>query len=462
MHTRFSKYFMLAMVLASVSILGFGCKGMSSSDQAAVQPVTLEYWTVYDDVNVLQTEINAFHVSHPFVTVHLRQIAAADIYDRLVEALAEDKGPDIISVSNKELGKYLSKLAPMPSAVRDTTLITTKNQFGNDTQTVNSVNRSLITPMQLGQEYVQAVKGDAVHNGKVYGLPLSLDTMGVYYNKDLLDRAGIPLPPQTWDEFEKDVEKLVKIDKNGKILQAGTALGTGANIPGSDDILYLLFAQSRAPFVDSSGKAVFNLNTSNKQPPAVAILNFYTDFANQSRTSYSWNDAMPNALDSFVNGSLAFFFGYSYHYPIIKARAPQLNFELLPMLQISKDNPVNVASYSLQTVLLKSKHQNDAWNLVDFLTHSSATKDYLDKTNRPTALRFYVAGQQNKPELAPFVSQALVATSWYKGDNFAAAQKALQDMVRNWIISPPNNVRQEEWQSTILNQTAEKINQTIQ
>jgi ABC-type glycerol-3-phosphate transport system substrate-binding protein len=308
---------------------------------------------------------------------------------------------------------------------------------------------------------VQAVKGDAMRNGKIYGLPLSLDVMGIYYNKDLLDRAGIPLPPKTWEEFQKDVEKLVKIDKNtNKIIQAGAALGTGANIPGSDDILYVLFQQSKVPFVNSSGQAVFNQGgDSHSESPAAPILNFYTDFANPTRSSYTWNDSMPNALDSFVNGSLAFFIGYSYDYPIIKARAPQLNFEVMPMLQISDENPVNVASYSLQTVLLKSKHPNEAWNVVDTLTHSTAVKGYLDRTNRPTALRYYIGDQQTKPELAPFLSQALVANNWYRGNNYPAAQKAVQDIFGEWL-TPSTAVSPEEWMSTILNRAVQKINQT--
>lgn len=463
-HRRLPNLLKLLTLLTLLTVSGFGCQGVSQQQQAAVKPVTLEYWTVYDDVAALQSEIAKFQQLHPYLTVNVRQLGAGEIYTRLVEALAEDKGPDIISVNNRNLGQYLSKLAPMPVSVIDTTQVTQKNQIGNDTVVINSVNHPLVTLTQVEREYVQAVKGDVVRGGRIYGLPLSLDTMGIFYNKDLLDRAGIPEAPKTWEDFQADVKKLVKFDKTAnKIIQAGAALGTGSNVPGSDDILYILFQQSKTPFVDSTGQAVFNMvpqTTGRQQSPAVSIMNFYTDFANPTRDTYTWNDSMPNALDSFVNGSLAFFFGYSFHYPIIVGRAPQLNFDVLPMLQLSADNPVNVANYSIEAVTLKSRHQNEAWNLIDYLAHSAATKDYLDKTNRPTALRFYISAQQKNIALAPFLSQLLVATNWYTGANYPAAQKAVQDMFGQWLLpAPSNNV--DNWYSTILNQGAAKVNQTL-
>ena len=65
-------------------------------------------------------------------------------------------------------------------------------------------------------------------DGQIYGLPLSLDTMAIYYNKDLLDRSSVPEPPKTWEEFAVAVKKITKYDKQtNKITQSGAALGAG-------------------------------------------------------------------------------------------------------------------------------------------------------------------------------------------------------------------------------------------
>lgn len=435
---------------------GFGCKGLSSQQQQATKPVTLEYWTVFDDVDALQKEIASYRGLRSYINVNIRQLRADELYSRLIEALAEDHGPDIISIHNRDLGKFLSKLSPMPTSVQDTTLIVEQGKFSKST-TVNIQTIPTVTPAQVDSEYIKVVGDDLIRDGKIYGLPLSVDMMAVYYNKDLLDRSGVAQAPANWEDFQQAVKKITKYDKKtGKIIQSGAAFGTGENVPGSDDLLYVLYQQSNLSFVGSSGQAVFN-----QANAAVEIMNFYTDYANPGRDTYTWSADQGEALDAFINGKVAFFFGYSYHYPIIKARAPQLDFRLLPMFQLNPDKPVNVASYYAQTVTAKSKHQNEAWGLINFLTHSKATKDYLDKTNRPTALRAYIADQKTKPELEPFVDQILITKNWYRGRDYAAAQKAVNDMVTQWLQPITDTGRIEEIQENILNQGAAKVNQTL-
>ena len=443
----------LAVVLLTA---GFGCKGLSATQQAAMAPVTLEYWTVFDDVDALQAEINNFRGLRPYIGVNVRQLRADEFYQRLVEALAEDHGPDIISIQNRDLGKFFSKIVAMPATVQDTTVVVTKGQFSTDT-TVTPQTLPTVTLAQMDSDFIKVIGDDVIRDKKIYGLPLSVDMLGVYYNKDLLDRAGIAQPPTNWDEFQQDVKKITKYDRaTSKIIQSGAALGTGTNIIGSDDLLYVLFQQSSLDFTASNGYAVFNQAGTS----GAGVMNFYTDFANPTRDTYTWSDDLGTSLDAFVTGKTAFFFGYSYHYPIIKARAPQLNFRLLPLFQLSADKPVNVANYWIQTVTAKSKHQNEAWNLINFLTHSKATKDYLDRTNRPTALRSYIADQKAKPELQPFVDQILIAKNWYRGRDYATAQKAIQDMLIRWI-QPTSSTSAGDTQSGILNQGADKINQTL-
>ncbi len=452
-------FFFLALAMA-LPLAGLGCKGLSAQQQAAIAPVTLEYWTVFDDVDALQAQIDKYKADRPYLTINLKQLRLDELYPRLLEALAEDRGPDIISVRNRFMNFYKPKLATMPDSVSDTTVLVEKTNFNTKT-TVTTVKQNLPSLTQVDKEYVQSVGKDVVIEGKIYGLPLSLDNLALYYNKDLLDRAGIAEPPKNWDDFQKDVKKLAKFDKNfTKILQSGAAIGTGNNIPGFDDLLYILFKQSNISFVNKNGQAVFNNPGNNEANPAMSVMNFYTDFANSERDTYTWNEDMDNAVDKFVNGSLAFFFGYSYHLPVIKSRAPQLNFSILPMLQLNPEQPVNVANYWVQSVVDKSKHKNESWGLVNYLTHSKATKEYLEISNRPSALRAYISGQLENVELYPFASQSLIADSWYKGKDYDTTVKALKDMAHEWLLPAPvgQELRQKQ---EVLNRAAAKINQTL-
>lgn len=456
-----NKIISISLILITLVTSGFGCKGMSAEQAQLTKPIALEYWTVFDDVDALNKAITKYRATRPYLTVNVRQLSADELYPRLVEALSEDNAPDIISVQNRSLRQFQTKLATMPSIANDTTVITTKGTLGNNT-TVSTVTRPLLTLQQVDQQYVKAVKEDVIIGDKIYGLPLSLDMMAIFYNKDLLDKAGIPEAPKTWEEFQVDVKKITKYDAAGeKILQYGTALGTGDNVAGVDDILYILFKQSGVDLVNKSGMAVFNANKGNAQAPAAAVMDFYTDFANKDRDTYSWNGTAGESLEKFVSGSVGFFFGYSYHYPIIKARNPQLDFRIMPMLQLNPDFSANAANYWAQCVVGKSKNQNAAWALLDYLAHSAATKEYLDASGRLTAMRAYINEQKTKQELEPFVSQILTAQNWYHGRDYAGAVKALKDMAEEWLMPIPNPDQAGEWRQNILNRGASKVNQTL-
>lgn len=457
----------LCAVLGALLLAGFGCKSAEGVVGGGALPkrVTLEYWTVYDDVDAIKAAVTAFKAQRSYLSVNVRQFRVEELYTRLVEALAEDKGPDIISVNNRAVGTYISKLAPMPPTVKDTTIIVTQGQLGTTTK-VNSVTKPTLTLEQLQREYVGVVAEDAVRGGKMYGLPLSIDTMAIFYNKDLLDRAGIAEAPKTWEEFQENVKKLTKYDKiSGKITQAGAALGTGSNVPWSDDILYVLFKQSGLSFVNKNNEAVFNVRPQNSgsgsETPAMQVMNFYTDFANPTRDTYSWNDSMDNGFDAFVQGKTAFFFGYSFDLPLVKSRAPQLNFDIIPLLQLNPEAPANVANYSIQAVTAKSKNPNEAWNFITYLAHSGATKDYLKKSGRPAALRTYLAEQRNDVALAPFVAQLLSATNWYHGGNYTAASLAVKTLAKEWLAVPADPDKLIQYWQAALNRAAAQVNQTL-
>jgi len=172
---------------------------------------------------------------------------------------------------------------------------------------------------------------------------------------------------------------------------------------------------------------------------------------------------MENSLDSFAKGKVAFFFGYSYHNSMIKTRAPQLNYGVVPMIQLNAEKPVNAADYWVQAVVGKSKKQNEAWGLINYLTRNSkAVEEYLTATKRPAALRALIAKQKEDVDLAPFASQLLIAENWYRGKNYDGASQALGAMVEEWLNTPITNAGQiAQWQQDVLNRAASKVNQTF-
>lgn len=440
------KFHILSLSILALLGLGFGCKGLSTEQQAAVKPVKLNYWTVYNDVGELKRMAAEFQKIRPYVSVNIRQVRA-DEFDKLfVNALADDVPPDIISISNREVRKYENRLSPMPSSVTVSNVSVQGKYFKETVVTQTKI--ALPTVLDVKNNYVSAVYDDAVIGDKVYGLPLAFDTMALYYNKDLLDQSGIPEPPKTWEEFMAAVKAGRRFDKDKNIIQAGAALGTGNNIARASDILSLLMLQSGVTM--SRGSYITfasGIDKAKENHPTLSALRFYTDFAREDKDVYTWNEKMGDALTEFARGKVIFYFGYAYDYPRIRAMAPQLNLEVIPMPQLNKDKPVNIANYSLEAVVAKSKHINEAWDFLNFITMASNVEKYTAAAKRPTPLRSQITKQKEDPILAPFMAQILQAENWYRGRDIATAEKAMQDMIHSYLFPVEDERKSPEEQA---------------
>lgn len=454
----FKKIISLSLLAIFILGSGFGCKTVDKKTQEAMQPITLTYWRVFDDSDAFQEIIDKYKVIHPNITINYRKLRYEEYESELLNALAEDRGPDMLSIHNTWLRKYQNKLAPMPASITMAYPIeqgSIKKEVVPVLKTAKSLSLS-----DLKNLFIDTVYNDVVlDDNQIYGLPLSVDTLVLYYNRDLLNNAGITQAPQYWNkEFQQNVKKMTKQDPVQGIVQSGIALGGSNNINRFSDVLSVLMMQNGATMMDGK-QVMFNAippaGQDKKYNPGLEALRFYIDFSNPGKEVYSWNESLPNSLEMFTSGKLAMMFGYSYDLATIKAQAPKLNFSISKLPQI-EGSPVevNFANYWVESVSKKSKYQNESWDFIQFAAKEEQAKTYLAKTKKPTALRSLVNTQKEDDELGVFASQLLTAKSWYRGKDAVAAEAALGEMI--------NSARQNtEKILDAINTGAAKVQQTV-
>lgn len=453
----YTKIFIIALALFTI---GLGCKGLSDTEIQAVRPVTLNYWTVFDDVDYLRTMATQYKQIRPYVTVNIRKVRYEEFDDLLVNALADDVAPDIVSMHNRWLKKYQPRLSPMPASVRVAN-IQIKGKYAKEPivtfQTIGMPSRNVIK-----SNFVETVHDDIYLGTQAYGLPLAIDTMALYYNKDLLDRAGLALPPTTWEELLEAVEKTTRFGSDGRIIQSGIALGTAENIPNAPDILAMLMMQKGIDIV-RNGRVTFanSLRELGLDHPALEALRFYSDFAKPEKEVYSWNNTFDDALSEFARGKSAFYFGFAFDESRIRSRSPQLNMEVIPVPQLNPARPVNVANYWVQSVVRKTDNPDLAWDFVRHITSAENVKIYVEKTGQPSPIRFHLQEQASDPLLAPFANAALTAKNWYTGSDVDAANEALVELIDGYALPIPERSNQLQRDSSLLSNTARKIQQSL-
>lgn len=448
------------LALSFIFVTGSSCKISNKDTKEAAKPISINYWRVFDGEDSFKEVIEAYKARHPHVTINYRLLRYDEYEKEILNALAEDRGPDIFSINNTWLRKYQSKLAPLPpstSMVYPVVKGSIKKEIVNELRSTNS-----LTLKSLRDNFAEVVYNDVVLEDKIYGLPLSVDTLAMYYNRDLLSNAGIVQLPAYWNrDFLVAVNKLTRLDSKEGIVQSGVSLGGAYNISRSPDILSLLMMQNGALMQSADGFVSFNQTPSatknSAYNPGLEALKFYSDFSNPVKESYSWNESLENSLDMFISGNLAIMFSYSYDFETIKSRSPKLNFSVTKFPQIEGSPPTNInfANYWVEVVSNKSKYQNEAWNFLQFITSPEQARLYLAKTKKPTALKILIPEQSGNDELSVFASQILTARSWYKGLNPEIAETALREMILN-IVNNPGGKLQD-----MINIAASRVQQTV-
>jgi len=444
------------VILIVLITTGAKCQSLPANTIAgSPKPVTLEYWKVYEESFNISDLISNYQKQYPYVTINFKNFTPEEYENELLKAFAEDRGPDIFSIHTTWMKKYQSLNLPMPAEI---TMPYTyqKGTFQKETFTEMRPQKTL-TLRDINNLFPDVVYNNQVINNQIYGLPLSIDTLALFFNRDLLNNANIASPPKTWDEFRDQVIKLTKLDSRGNIIQSGAALGTANNVERSTDILSLLMMQAGAIMTNDQGVATFAgspPNYTRETPPAAEALDFYTSFASPTNQIYTWNDTLPNSLAAFMAGKTAFFFGYAYQIPLIKAQAPKLNFETSTMPQISEPS-INFANYWVETVAKKSLHPNEAWSFINFITtNADSNKKFLEKSRQPAALRSLISSQTDDQELSAFVNQLLTAKSWYKGRDENAMEDIFKTMINDNLAGLQKSVE-------IINLGAQRVNQTL-
>lgn len=395
--------------------------GGCGTQKSATYKAELEIWGSFDDNDDFSEIISEYKKINPFIGDIIYKKVPIDSYEsELINAMASGNGPDIFLVNNAWMPRYEDKVSPAPEYV--------------------------INEKEFQANFVDVVSADFVGKQKeVYGTPLSVDSLALYYNKEMFNAAGISAPPTTWSEVLADSKKITKVDDVGEIKKSGIALGTAENINRSTDIIDVLLFQNGATMPDK-------MNPEFNPDYAIGknVLEFYTQFSRFSSPAYTWNKRMHYSIDSFYEGDLSMMINYSWHINTIKNKNAKLDFGIVPIPQISSEKPANYANYwsfvvnknkqikqmEGEPVITNEIRVHEAWQFLKFLTFKNdgkfsiinyktknkkefiATIDpaslYLEKTGKPAARRDLIEKQKDDPILGSFAYGNLIAKSWYK------------------------------------------------
>ncbi len=277
--TRLAAVAVLTLPLALAACGGGGSSG--SSGEANTLRV-LDYYNNEPDKSVYTKVLNACGAAEG-VTIQREAVPGDTLIAKVLQQSSSRTLPDVLMLDNPDLQQIAATGALSPLG-----------DYGLN-----------------AEGYVKGVVDASTYQGKLYGLQPVTNTIGLFYNKDILAKAGVT-PPKTWDELKTAAKKLT----SGK--QYGIAFSAPANYEGTWQFL---------PFMWSNGGDEKDIAT----PQVAQALQLWVDLVKDGSASKSvvnWTQADVN--DQFKAGNAALMVNGPWQFPVLNAD-PKLHYDVVPI-----------------------------------------------------------------------------------------------------------------------------------
>lgn len=395
-----------------VAIIAFsGLLGGGSSTSTSTEPQgQVVVWGVLP-TEQMQLYVNDFNSNNNGYTLQYEQHSSAGFYQDLIVALANNASPDVVLYSSEIFSQFKDKLYVIPYQA--------------------------YTERAFRDTHVDGAQIFLTKEG-VIGLPLTIDPLVVYYNKDILAAQNFVVPPRTWDTVAQASKILTKRTTQNTISQSILALGETDNIAHYRDILSAMFLQTGNTIVATDpvtgvvGSTLGNGGSiENASLPTADALSFYTSFSNPTTTQYSWNRSLPDSLQYFLSGKSAFYIGLSSELFSIQSQNPNLNFDVMELFQPQNaPRAITYGSFVAAGVMKSAPNFTAAYAAVAAM----ATPDQIDSLSKrfslaPARRDLLLVTQQN-PYVSVFFKSALSAFSW-PDQNTATTNKVFRGMIED-------------------------------
>ncbi len=381
-------------------------KGPGGKDNPYGNKVVI--WGTLDDAPFIETLIALREVDKNASVISYVEKDPRTFEQELLNALAEGRGPDLVVYPQNTLLANQGKIMAVPYA-----------------------NFDLRT---YSDTYIDGASIFLRPDG-IAALPIAVDPMVMYWNKDIFATKGLARPPFTWEEMlSVAVPAIAEVTTDRTIVRPALAFGEYANVRNAKDILAMLFIQAGSNMVIARNQGYeVELNNSVEQgiPPALAGLRFYTEFSNPAKSVYTWNRSMPQDRDAFLAGDLAMYFGFASEYASLRSGNPNFNFDVADIPQGSEVRlKKGYGTFYGISLMRNSQNVAGAYKALFALTGPTQVATYARTLRVGGVYRASFNGIPQDPFLAVVARTALIARGWLD-PNRNASDNVFRQMVED-------------------------------
>ncbi len=320
----------------ATGLLAAGCS-TSPADQ-----VTLRFWAMGREGEVVQSLLPAFERTHPGIHVDVQQLPWSAAHEKLLTAFAGDSTPDLCQLGNTWIPEFVA--------------IGALEALGRRVATSSAIDSS---------DYFAGIWDTNVVAGEVYGVPWYVDTRLLFYRRDLLAAAGFATPPQDWREWER---MLAAVKQHVGADRYSILLPTNEFEP-----LLALALQQDDPLLRDGGR-FGNFESAGFR----RSLAFYLGAFQRGWAPAATGADVANVWNEFGRGYFSFYISGPWNIGEFQRRLPQdeqASWMTAP-LPGPRGPGASIAGGSSLVVFRASRAKDAAWQLVEFLSRPEIQQQF--------------------------------------------------------------------------------------
>ncbi len=308
--------------------------------------VTLRLWAMGREGEDVRQLIPEFERQNPGVRVRVQQMPWTAAHEKLLTAYVGESTPDVSQLGNTWVPELaaLGALEPLGPWVARSAATTQVDDFFAGIWATNVVDDTL------------------------FGVPWYVDTRVLFYRTDILARAGYTRPPATWRDWATAMERI-------------KALGAKDQYPillpveeWAQPVIFGL--QNGASLLRDGGRyAAFS------EPKFREAFDFYISLFRRGLAPTVASQQVANVFQEFASGGIAMWITGPWNIGELRKRLPadlQDDWATTPLPGPQPPGPgASNAGGSSLVIFRRSRHKQEAWKLIEFLTASEQQRRFF-------------------------------------------------------------------------------------
>lgn len=364
--------FIILAIAALILLTTYSGKD-NDSDDPSLFVGSVQIWGTIPQNSMNQVLMSIAQLNKSFMGVSYRHIPSEDFDEVLTNALADEKGPDIILISQEHLVEQRRRI----------------QAFAYESFPIRD----------LQTNYLDGAQVYALSDG-MYGYPVLVDPLMMFWNRNILSNKGLLNPPVTWEELVNvQFPELIERGFDRTINKSVIAMGEYDNIRNSFGVISMLLLQSGTKgVIEDNGeyKVLLQTAVSNESQPLRNSLDFYLRFNKPSNALYSWNRSFTEDRTQFISEDLVFYFGFASEGKEIERLNPNLSFDIAEVPQgASADVRRTYARIYALSPLRSSDNLSGAYSVMSTLGSAANVEKMAEVFGMSPALRSSVTKGSN-------------------------------------------------------------------